>query len=600
MKEKIQNHFRGRYLDFFSKYLKTNIKKIGGAEYQTLCPFHEEKNPSFSFNNEKGIYFCHGCGKKGHAFHLYAKMHSLDDKKDFPKILKGICEDFGIQYEERERKLVKTYDYRDAEGKLIFQTCRFEPKDFGQRRPDGKGGWIWNLKDVQTVLYRLPEVIKSQEIMVVEGEKDVDNLAALGFTATTSPMGAKKWRDHYNPFLKDKDVILCPDNDQEGREHMTQVGISLNEITKSLKWLDLPDLPSKGDVSDFITKFDNPEDAMERLSVMIENAEPYLPPKKKTLEDIIITATDFHSLEIPSRAVYLYPWLKEDSITLISGERGVGKSFFAHAIANAITKGESFGPWKCEKPVPVLILDGEMPETDIQERIDALHLDSDRPFPLQIYSDAYANQYGISRAHLLNEAWRDKMRAILLARHIKLWVVDNIASLAGGIDENLKKDWDPINSWLLELRFQGIATILLHHTNKEGSQRGTSAREDNIDTSLLLKKPSDYTPEDGCRFVTIFSKARISQSARSLITETEFKLTEKDGQYSWICQNVKREKKKEILRMLDEGADYEAITKTLEITSAYISKVKKEAIIQNFITPRGSLTDAGKRYVSED
>lgn len=600
MKQTIQNRFQKNYQTFYAKYLP-GVKKIGGQEYQALCPFHEDTKPSFNFNNETGTYFCNGCAKKGNIFHFYARTHSLDDRKDFPKILEGIASDFGIPYEKPERKLVKTYDYTDAEGKLIFQTCRFEPKDFAQRRPDGNGGWNWKLDGIQTVLYHLPEVIKSQEIIIVEGEKDVDSLATLGFIATTSPMGAKKWRDHYNEFLEGKDLILCPDNDREGCEHMVQVAISLNGTSKSLKWIELPGLSSKGDVSDWIAGFQDRDEARERLAMMIESAEPYTPPKKKTLEDVIMTTSEFHALEIPQRAVYLYPWLKEDSITLITGERGIGKSFLGHAIANAITKGESFGSWNCEKTASVLILDGEMPATDLQERIQSLRLDSERSCPLYIYSDALANQNGLSRAHLANESWREKIKSILLTRHIKLWIVDNLASLAGGLDENLKKDWDPINTWLLELRFAGIATILLHHTNKEGTQRGTSAREDNIDVSIMLKRPSDYTSEDGCRFITSFTKARVSLAALPLIGETEFKLIERtEGEYSWTWANVKKERKKEILRMLDEGMDYEAIMKGIGISKGYISKVRKDAVSQGFITSDAKLTDSGRVYLGND
>lgn len=601
MKQAIQDYFQGKYFEFYRKYLPTS-KKIGGQEYQALCPFHQDSKPSFNFNNETGAYFCHGCGKKGGPFHFYAKNHELDDRRDFPKILQGICSDFGIPYEKRERKLIKTYDYTEAGGKLIFQTCRFEPKDFAQRRPDGNGGWIWNLKGVETVLYRMPDIQKCEEIVIVEGEKDADNLAALGFTATTCPMGAKKWRDHYNEFLKGKDLILCPDNDQEGREHMMQVAVSVNGNSKSLRWLELPGLPSKGDISDWIATFGDPKEAAERLSIMIENLEPYTPPKKKSLEDLILTTSEFHSLEIPRRKVFLYPWLKEDGIDLITGERGIGKSFVAHGIANAVTKGESFGPWSCENAVPVLILDGEMPATDLQERIESLHLDSERSCPLYLYSDALANQYGLPRAHLVNESWREKMKSILLTRHIKLWIVDNLASLAGGLDENLKKDWDPINTWLLELRFAGIATILLHHTNKEGTQRGTSAREDNIDVSIMLKRPSDYTPEDGCRFITSFTKARVSLAALPLIGETEFKLIEQqEGEYSWSWANVRRERKREILKMLDEGMEYEAIKATLDVAKSYITKVKQEAIKQGFMNENGRLTELGKsKFIAKD
>ena len=75
---------------------------------------------------------------------------------------------------------------------------RYEPKDFSQRRPDGNGGWIWKnlFKDVKPILYRLPEVVNANEVLIVEGEKDCDNLSELGFVATTCPMGAKKWRSY--------------------------------------------------------------------------------------------------------------------------------------------------------------------------------------------------------------------------------------------------------------------------------------------------------------------------------------------------------------------------------------------------------------------
>lgn len=126
MKEQVEQFFKNDYFRFYSKYLP-QPKKIGGQEFQALCPFHEDRKPSFNFNNENGTYFCHGCGKKGNAIHFYAKINSLDDRRDFPKILKGISSDFGIPYEEREKKFIASYDYTDAQGKLLFQVCRFDP-----------------------------------------------------------------------------------------------------------------------------------------------------------------------------------------------------------------------------------------------------------------------------------------------------------------------------------------------------------------------------------------------------------------------------------------------------------------------------------------
>jgi DNA primase len=215
-----------------------------------------------------------------------------------------------------------------------------EPKDFRQRQPGSNGNWIWNLKGIEPVLYRLPEVLKADFILICEGEKDADNLSDIGFTATTSPMGAKKWRPGYNDSLKGKDVVLIPDNDNEGREHMARVAQSLNGNAKSLKWIDLPDLPSKGDVSDFITSFSNKEEAAKRLAVMIDQAAHYKPQEKKTIDDIILTTNQFCLLPVSEKEELLFPWLKEDSINLVSGWRGSGKTWFALGILDAVSGGK--------------------------------------------------------------------------------------------------------------------------------------------------------------------------------------------------------------------------------------------------------------------
>ena len=95
-------------------------------------------------------------------------------------------------------RIATIYDYTDEGGKLLFQVVRYEPKAFKQRRPDGCGGWIWNLEQTRRVLYRLQELIEAasaeQIIFIVEGEKDVDNLRNLNIPATTCPGGANKWR----------------------------------------------------------------------------------------------------------------------------------------------------------------------------------------------------------------------------------------------------------------------------------------------------------------------------------------------------------------------------------------------------------------------
>jgi hypothetical protein len=154
-----------------------------------------------------------------------------------------------------QSRIVAEYDYRDEAGVLLYQVVRFQPKDFRQRRPDSKGGWIWKLQGVSRVLYRLPELLTapiSEPVFIVEGEKDVESLRRLGLVATCNAMGAKKWRKEYNEALRGRRVILIPDNDDDGREHVRIVAESLQGIASSVTVLTLPDLPPKGDVSNWL------------------------------------------------------------------------------------------------------------------------------------------------------------------------------------------------------------------------------------------------------------------------------------------------------------------------------------------------------------
>jgi hypothetical protein len=154
------------------------------------------------------------------------------------------------------KRIVATYDYRaEADGPLLYQTVRYDPKDFRQRRPDGNGRWLWNLDGMQRVLYRRPELLatnKGRVVFVCEGEKDCDALWALDVPATTNPMGAGKWLAEYAEDLRGRIVVIPPDNDAAGRKHAEQVARSLVGVAASVRILHLPGLPDKGDVSDWL------------------------------------------------------------------------------------------------------------------------------------------------------------------------------------------------------------------------------------------------------------------------------------------------------------------------------------------------------------
>jgi putative DNA primase/helicase len=176
-------------------------------------------------------------------------------------------------------RIVTTYPYHDEAGKLLFQVVRFaDPKDFRQRRPNGRGGWIWSVKGTRQVPYRLPEMLARPEgapVYVVEGEKDADRLAGLGLCATTNPGGASngksKWRAELNPHFAGADVVILPDNDEVGRNHAQTVAASLQPVAASVRVVELPGLPPKGDVSDWL----DGDGTVEELQTLAERTPPW-------------------------------------------------------------------------------------------------------------------------------------------------------------------------------------------------------------------------------------------------------------------------------------------------------------------------------------
>jgi putative DNA primase/helicase len=178
-----------------------------------------------------------------------------------------------------QRAIAKVYDYTDEAGCVLFQAVRYEPKGFAQRRPNGNGGLTYSLDGVRRVPYRLPELIEAvangNPVFVVEGEKDVEALRALNIPATCNPMGAGKWRDEYSEHFKHATVYILPDNDDAGRAHAQDVFWSLDGA-KSVRIVEVPNLPDRGDASDWLKAGGTAEQLYKLAGVGIE-IEPALP-----------------------------------------------------------------------------------------------------------------------------------------------------------------------------------------------------------------------------------------------------------------------------------------------------------------------------------
>jgi hypothetical protein len=155
------------------------------------------------------------------------------------------------------KREVATYDYVDARGILRYQTVRYEPKNFVQRRPDGHGDWIWNLKGVSPLIYNLPAVLEAidakQTICTAEGEEDIKVLGRYGKVATCNHGGAEKWGHQQSQFLKGAvDVVLFGDNDEAGRRHLVKQIRSLKTMKIIPRIAQLDGLPEHGDIRDWL------------------------------------------------------------------------------------------------------------------------------------------------------------------------------------------------------------------------------------------------------------------------------------------------------------------------------------------------------------
>jgi hypothetical protein len=211
------------------------------------CPAHDDHDPSLSIREVDGkvLFHCHaGC----------AQGDVIDALK-----ARGLWRSEPID----KSRIVAEYDYTDEYGNLLYQVVRYQPKDFKQRRPDGRGGWTWR-KGTRQVLYHLPEVLEAPIVFVVEGERDVETLRDYGFVATTNAGGAKAhWALQFTEALRGREVILIPDNDGPGRKRVLNIARSLLGQVARLVVLEL-----EGGSKDITEWFDQGHSELELIALL--------------------------------------------------------------------------------------------------------------------------------------------------------------------------------------------------------------------------------------------------------------------------------------------------------------------------------------------
>lgn len=454
----------------FRAYYSAELPSIrwNGKEGLALCPFHDDHEPSLSVNPATGLFKCFGCGFQGDVFTFHGKKYDLS----FQDAVKELATIAGLK-KSHKRKIVSTYDYIDGQGNLVYQVVRFEPKDFRQRRPDGNGGWIWNLNGIETILYNVPEVIKADTVYIVEGEKDVETLRGLGFVATTNPMGAGKWKTHFNQYLAGKDIVILPDNDEQGRKHSEDVAKNLTGVAKSIKVVTLPDVPDKGDVTDFL-KIHNKDDFLQ----LIEQAKEW-----RGTETRFIKPSHFYLRDETYEPEYLVEDLiLAKCIILLAGSPGAMKTFLMQMLLVATAEGVSF-LGRRTKQTKFFYFDRENPE-------DLWHKRLVREFKIRV-SDEFVYLWPYWHQEpppkFLDKTYVD------LAKNNpgSVFLFDSYSKfLPKGYSENTNENAADVTNFLREITAHDVTVILIHHGGKDtiNGVRGAEEILAGVDVAFTLSK----------------------------------------------------------------------------------------------------------------
>ena len=294
----------------------------------------------------------------------------------------------------------------------------------------------------------------------------------------------------------------------------------------------------------------------------------------------IYTLPEFAELELPPKRYLIDPFLPERGLIEIYSKPGVGKTTFALSLAMAVALGESFLKWNVPKAKKVLYMDGEMVPADILERTSAT---------------AQFFRRDISEVDNFRIINRDVNNGILpdigehngqneidkAAQEADLIILDNLSTLRFTGKENEADSWSIIQSWLLQMRGRGKTVIIVHHAGKDGSSRGTSRRQDALDTVIKLERPYAYEQSDGAVFEVHFEKTRSFHGDAAEPVQLSHNIV--DGISCWELSHVSNEKEEEVIRLIKEGRKQIDVAEALGVSQSNVSKLLKSAKAKNLI-----------------
>lgn len=317
-----------------------------------------------------------------------------------------------------------------------------------------------------------------------------------------------------------------------------------------------------------------------RLDAIAEKSRAQKPSSSRPVR--ALTLSEFADVTFPAREQLLGPLLHSQDLMMLFAARGVGKTHAALALAFAVATGGDFLKWKAARPRKVLYLDGELPGPVLRERI-AMHcpdVDASLAENFKVFTPDLLPDFE-PLPDLASIEGQAQIEAAI-ASDTALVVLDNLSAWARSGKENEAESWTCISDWLLTLRRRGIAVLMVHHAGKNGEQRGTSKREDLLDTSIKLHRAIDYDPKQGAQFTWSFSKARhmYGDDADAL----DMTMTLVNGRASWNWQTAEKNQSDRIITLAQEGLSKNEIADELGVNRSTVWRNLKKAAADGKVT----------------
>ena len=315
-------------------------------------------------------------------------------------------------------------------------------------------------------------------------------------------------------------------------------------------------------ISNFLSRF-SPAKPVETANAVM--------PIRAPLQALGIN--DFLNLDIPPREMLLAPILPERSLAMLYAPRGLGKSWLALSIGLATATGASLLRWSAPRPRKVLYVDGEMPLVSLQERLKAISASFGNDVPNDAFRILAADQIesGINFSAVEGQRSLDP-----LLQDVDLVILDNLSTLCTTTSESASDAWVPMQNWLLKLRRRGTSVLLVHHAGTNGRQRGTSRREDALDTVVALRRPEDYSPDQGARFEIHFEKLR-NRVDSSAAMPFEARVENVGTGISWSLSDLKPPLLLQAAESFADGLTVREVAATLRISKSEAGRLRLRA-----------------------